>query len=124
MCCVALHANLCPICKKCEAQLYSVVSHCGIPASEGGVPEAQGDSVICHRCANMMMKCASNNGAIQKNKVTTAVFCCLHDDCKKPAPASCVPRQFLQKMDQHIFPWKMGQFFTFVVQDMVLPILR
>ena len=96
--CVAPHADLRPIykCKKCEAQLHSVVYHCGILASEGGVPDAQGDSVVCHGCASMV-KCASNNCVIKKSKVAPAVFRCLHDDCKKPVHASCA-KALLPKM--------------------------
>ena len=100
--CVAPHADLRPIykCKKCEAQLHSVVYCSGIPASEGGVPDAQGDSVVCHGCASMV-KCASNNCVIKKSKVATAVFCCLHDDCKKPVHPSCA-KALLEKMEHDI----------------------
>ena len=95
--CVAPHADLCSIykCKKYKVQLHTVVYHCGIPASEGGVPDAQGDSVVCHGCANMV-KCASDNCVINKNKVATDLFCCMHDQCKKPVHASCV-KALLQK---------------------------
>ena len=94
---VALHADHFPIynCKKCDLQLHSVVYCCGIPATEGGVPDAQGDSIVCHRCANMV-KCASNNCLIKKNKVATAVFAVSMMNAKSLCRPP-VPRHFCKK---------------------------
>ena len=69
-----------------------------------------------------MVKCASNNCVIWKNKVATAFFAVCMMNAKSPCMPS-VPRHFCQKWNR-ILPWKMEQIFNFVVQDMVLPILR
>ena len=60
------------------------------------------DCVICHGCDNMV-RCASFNCLVKKDKVAAAVFCCMHEDCKKAVHVICAKAR-LQKMEKYVVP--------------------
>ena len=121
--CVAPHADLRPIykCKNCEAQLHSVVYHCGIPASEGGF---QMHRVTPSFAMDVPSWLNVHQTIVLLRRVRLLLLFFIA--CMMTAKSLCMPPvpSLIWKKWNRIFARKMGQFFIFVVQDMSLLISR